>query len=98
MARRRKTYTKEFKEEAVRLVERGDRSACEIAESLGVSSSLLSRWVRSKASEGNDAFRGRGRRTQLDEENWQLRQQVKRLEQELKFLKKVSRYFAQDPQ
>jgi transposase-like protein len=78
-------------------VQAGDRSAIEVAASLNVDQSLLSKWVKSSESEGADAFRGHGKRTVLEDEVWRLKLQNKQLTQELEFLKKVSRYFAKDP-
>jgi len=97
MRKKRQAYTKEFKQEAVRLVQAGDRSAIEVAASLNVDQSLLSKGVKSSEEEGADAFRGHGKRTALEEEVWRLKLQNKQLTQELEFLKKVSRYFAKDP-
>jgi transposase len=98
MKKQRKTHTKEFKIEAVRLATTGDVTISEVSKKLGISQSQLSRWIKSLQTEGEDAFRGNGRRTLLEEENWRLKQQLKRSEQELSFLKKVSRYFAKAPE
>lgn len=93
----RRTFTKEFKQEAVRLVNDGGRSLAEIAKSLKVHENVLGRWVKAAKTEGEEAFRGSGKRTAMEEENWRLKLKVTSLEQELEFLKKVSRYFAKDP-
>lgn len=98
MGTKKKQYSTEFKQEAVRLVQAGGRGASEIARSLGVSQSLLSRWVKAQREDGDEAFRGHGKRTAMDEEVWRLKLENKRLAMELEFLKKVSRYFAKDPQ
>jgi transposase len=58
-------------------------SASEISASLGLSQTLLSKWVKSSNKDGDDAFRGNGHRKKLEEENWKLKLEVKRLEQEL---------------
>ena len=97
MRKKRTAHSKEFKQEAVRLVQAGDRSAMEVASSLKIDPSLLSKWVRASQEEGSDAFRGHGKRTALEEEVWRLKLENKQLSQELEFLKKVSRYFAKDP-
>jgi transposase len=97
MDNKRRKYTKEFKQEAVRLVAVGDRSMTEIAESLGIGASLLSKWVQFRRQDGEEAFRGNGKRTAVEDEIWRLKQKNKALEEELAFLKKVSRYFAKDP-
>jgi transposase len=88
----RRTFSKEFKSESVRML--ATRSLTEVAESLGVTQSLLSRWKAAAASEGGDAFRGNGKRTVLEEENRQLRKRVADLEEEKDILKKAAAYFA----
>jgi transposase len=97
MDKNRRKYTKEFKQEAVRLITVGGRSMTEIAESLEIGPSLLSRWVKSQREDGEEAFRGKGKRTAVEDEVWRLKQRNRVLEEELEFLKKVSRYFAKDP-
>lgn len=97
MGNKRRKYSKEFKQEAVRLVAVGDRSMTEVAERLEIGASLLSKWVQSQRQDGEEAFRGNGKRTAVEEEIWRLKQRNKALEEELEFLKKVSRYFAKGP-
>lgn len=97
MKRERRAYTKEFKQEAVNLVRSGGRTKAEIARSLDIHENVLSKWVRASKDEGDEAFRGNGVRTSVEDENRKLRRRVQNLEMELEFLKKVSRYFAKDP-
>lgn len=97
MKRTNRQFTKEFKQEAVRLATTGNRPMAEVARSLDIRSSLLSKWVIASRTEGEEAFRGQGNRTAVEEETWRLKLQVKTLEQEVEFLKKVSRYFAKGP-
>jgi transposase len=88
----RRKFSKEYKVEALRLMEqRGGRAA---AESLGIDISLLYQWKKKLESEGSEAFRGNGNRTALEEENRQLRFENKRLREEAEILKKASAYFA----
>lgn len=90
----RRQFSKEYKVEAVRLAEqRGARCA---SESLGVDISLLYQWKKLLKSEGAEAFRGNGNRTALEEENRQLRLEVRRLREEAEILKKASAYFARN--
>lgn len=92
MKKERRTFTREFKVEAVRLGEqRGTRAA---AESLGLDLSSLYQWKRQLEAEGAAAFRGNGNRTGLEEENRQLRLEVRRLREETEILKKAAAYFA----
>jgi|688.fasta_scaffold1022325_2 hypothetical protein len=65
----------------------------EVAESLEIEASLLSKWVQSQRQDGEEAFRGNGKGTAVAEEIWRLKQRNKALEEELEFLKEVSRYF-----
>lgn len=88
----RRKYTREYKVEAVRLAEQ--RGAREVAESLGIDLSSLYQWKKQLATEGAEAFRGNGNRTALEEENRQLRLEVRRLREEAEILKKASAYFA----
>jgi transposase len=90
----RKQFTKEFKGGAVRLVTEQGRTIADAAKSLGISPWTMSRWVRAAKTDGTDAFRGHGQRTQLEQENFELRQQVKQLEEERAILKKAAAYFA----
>ena len=92
--RERKQYTKEFKEGAARLVTEQGRTIADAAKSLGVSPWTMSRWVRAAKNEGAEAFRGHGQRAPLEQENFELRQQVKQLEEERAILKKAAAYFA----
>lgn len=92
----RKQYTKEFKEGAARLVTEQGRTISDAAQSLGVSPWRMSRWVKAAKNDGSAAFRGHGQRLPLEQENFELRQQVKQLEEERAILKKAAAYFARD--
>ncbi len=92
----RKQFTKEFKEGAARLVTEQGRTISDAAQSLGISPWSLSRWIKAARTEGADAFRGHGQRTPLEQENFELRQRVKQLEEERAILKKAAAYFARE--
>ena len=95
MAKIRKTYTREFKIEAVRLLERSGRSQAEIADELGMSSSSLSRWQKEYGAEGEAAFPGRGNLTPEEERIRQLERENEILRQERDILKKAVTIFSQ---
>ena len=44
--KKRPSYTKEFKLEAVRLLERGDKPAAELARELGIKRNQLYKWQK----------------------------------------------------
>jgi transposase-like protein len=56
--RKNRTYTKEFKRQALNLVQRGDKSLKSIAESLGIPSSTLLQWKINTNKQGNDIYTG----------------------------------------
>jgi len=59
---RRKSFTKEFKLEAVRLLERGQKPAAQLALELGIRRNMLHKWQEELRSKGSTAFGGRGRK------------------------------------
>jgi len=59
MTRKRKpykTYTKEFKQEAIRMMEESGRPAAEIAMELGIRRNQLYKWKEQLQSQGDQAF------------------------------------------
>jgi transposase len=90
----RRQQSKEFKAEAVRLVKEGGRSYRDVAHSLDLDIGLLRKWAKALDAQGAEAFRGHGQRTAVEQENHDLRQQIKRLREENDILKKAARYFA----
>ena len=56
-----KTYTREFKQEAVRLMETTNRPATEVAMELGIRRNQLYKWKEQLAKKGDAAFSGGGR-------------------------------------
>lgn len=88
----RKKYPKDFKQEAVRLVDQIGAPAA--AEKLGLPVGRLYAWKRSLAEEGPEAFRGQGTRPALEAELSRLRREVNDLRAERDILKKAATYFA----
>jgi transposase len=64
----RQTYTSQFKQEAVELVEREGVSVAEAARRLGVDQTLLRSWKIKFQEQGDQAFPGAGQRTAIEEE------------------------------
>ena len=83
-----KTFSKEFKLEAVRMCE--DRPVAEVARSLGVHDNSIYRWRQELSEDGPDAFRGNGNRTALEEENRRLKRAVAELTLDNQMLKDVA--------
>lgn len=86
----KKTYTSEFKQEAVRLAQQS-RNTSEAARNLGVTSSVLRRWKKELAQDGEQAFPGKGH--VKDEEINQLKRENQRLKETVEILKKALTFF-----
>ena len=97
MRKERRTYSREFKEEAVRLVAEGGRSGHEVALELGIPPSSLNRWRKQLASEGRQAFPGKGRQKASEEELRRLERENEVLRQEREILKKALAIFSKGP-
>jgi transposase len=93
---KRKTYGREFKLEAVRLVTEQGYSVSQAAESLGVSANLLRTWREKFGRQGQEAFPGKGRLAAPDEELRKLREENRRLRMERDILKKATAFFAKE--
>jgi transposase len=97
MAEKRKTYTAEFKREAVRLVTEQRYGVAETARNLGLNVNMLRRWKQEAIATPQAAFPGNGRLTPEQDELRQLRDEVKRLRMERDILKKAMRFFVNEP-
>jgi len=86
---KRKKYTKEFKTEAVNLLLTQGYSLTEASRRLGIDPGMLGRWKRQLAEKDQDAFSGNGKRSGLEEENRQLRAELRRAQMERDILKKA---------
>lgn len=95
--RQRQRFSREFKLEAVRLLELGQKPAAQLAVELGMRRNLLYKWQRDLQGKGDAAFRGQGRkpRDQLSEVE-RLKAELKRVTEDRDALKKAAAYFAKE--
>lgn len=91
---KRKRYTPEFKQDAVALVNREGYTIAEAARRLDVNENMLGRWKRELSTDGAEAFRGHGVRTNEAEELHRLREENRKLRLERDILKKATAFFA----
>ena len=88
---RRNKYSEEFKKDAVRLfITRGERTAEEVAESLGIASNMLYRWKKKYEL----SITGVVASQDNNEETENLRRRLRQLEMENALLKKAAAFFA----
>ncbi len=94
---RKKTYSREFKLEAIKLLESTDKTGQAIALELGVKRNQLYKWREELLDKGEAAFAGPGRRPiSQNNKTQQLERENKRLKQEVEILKKAAVYFARE--
>src|SRR2546423_63873 len=67
MAKTRRTFTPEFKAQAVRLLADQGKSLAEVARELDLGESLLRAWKQAPAKAGDRAFPGKGNPPARDE-------------------------------
>jgi transposase len=93
----RKTYTREFKLQAVRMMTDQGLSVAEVARRLGVTEGCLRAWRTAAEEHGEAAFPGQGNPSPAEDELPRLRAEVARLRAERDLLKKAAAYFASPP-
>jgi transposase len=93
VTRRRRQFSREFKEEAVRMVLEGERTVASVAREFGINASTLGSWVnrhrivQGQAEQPVVSGPDRARIRELERENAELREK-------LTFLKKAAAFFA----
>jgi len=95
MSRRNRSYTEEFKREAVKLVTDQGYKIAEAARSLGISEKLIGNWKRRFEGESVGGTQG-SLSANESEELKRLRAENKRLLMEREILKKAAAFFANE--
>ena len=98
MAKRRKTYTREFKLEVLHLAENTDKPISHLEQDLGLSVGTIHHWRRQVLVDGEEAFPGSGRVTGQAEMIRRLKREIEVLREERDILKKAIVVFSQDEQ
>jgi transposase len=98
MATERRKYTKEFKLEAIRVWENGERSVTEVEVDLGITKGLLWKWrdELERQPKKEEAFPGNGRLTDTEARIRQLERENALLKEDKEILKKVLTMFSKD--
>ena len=99
MRKRRAQFTREFKLEAVRLLDEGKKPASDLARELGVRRNQLYKWKEAFDKNGQEAFPGTGRRRGVETqaaENARLKRELAQAKEEVEILKKAAAFFAKE--
>ena len=95
MTRPKKSFSPEYKDEAVKMVIESSRPVARVAKELGINEGTLGNWVAVYRREhaGEEPPPTVTERARLRE----LERETRELKMELEFLKKAAAYFARDP-
>ena len=93
MGEQRKTYSKEFKEQAVELLNTSGKPGNQIEAELGIGNGVVYRWRRQMQEEGSQAFPGNG--NTRDKELAELRKENAELREEKEILRKAIAIFSE---
>jgi len=92
----RRTFSREFKFEAVKLVRDRGVTVAQASRDLDVHENVLRKWVRNWEADPRNAFPGQGQMKPEQQEIERLRREVTKLKAERDILKKAAAYFAKD--
>ena len=93
----RRSFTAEFKREAVRLAEHPGRSLSAVAKELGVERSVLKRWIDNFSAGKYEKDAKLPLKSAQQQENEQLRRERAKVKMERDILKKALGFFAKEP-
>jgi transposase len=89
MKKIQRTYTVEFKREAVRLAQISGKPIAQVARELGISDTSIHQWRKELAAHGGEAFPGSGHQTAQEEELRRLKRELEVTRQERDILKRA---------
>lgn len=96
MEKKRKTFDRQYKIDAVSLVVNGGRTVVEVSRELGISANSLYRWKREFTKDSREAFPGKGRLGPQEEELRRLRRELAQAKEDREILKKALEFFSKD--
>jgi len=94
----KRTYTREFKLQALELAKSSQKSLNEIERNLGITPGLLHKWKTRLKGNGEQGFPSKGRRPEDEELIRRLKREVEVLRQERDILKKALAIFSVNPE
>lgn len=92
----KRSFTREFKLEAVKLVTERGIAKSQAARDLGIHLNVLRKWVADYQRDAQQAFPGQGKQRAEDAELTRLRRELSDVKAERDILKKAIAYFAKE--
>jgi transposase len=89
-------HSKDFKVEALQLLQQPGATVAATARNLGVAQSQLYKWRKQLAEDGGDAFVGKGHMAASDEKIRALEREIRQLRMERDILKKATAFFVRE--
>jgi transposase len=94
MNKKRRTYSREFKLEALRLWQTTDKSGAEIERELGIGHGCFARWKQKYLGDDESSFRCHGRLPPDEDELRRVKRELEITRQERDILKKAVAIFS----
>jgi transposase len=95
--KKHRTYDRQFKEEAIRLVTEGGRTVSDVAHSLGIHENLLHTWKRKHKENPSGSFSEKRYLKPSDGELRRLQKENTNLKEDREILKKALAIFSKHP-
>ena len=92
----RRTFSREFKLEAIKLVRERGVAVAQASRDLDVHENVLRKWIKDYLADPQQSFPGQGKMKPEQLEIERLRREVRRLQAERDILKKAAAYFAKE--
>ena len=95
MVKKRRRFSREYKQEVAEMVLGGGHEIHVLARDLELRADMIQRWVRKHREDPEQSFSGQGRPKERDQELLRLRRENRVLREERKILKKVVTIFSE---
>ena len=95
MSSKRRRFSREYKQDVVRMVTEGGHSVVDVSADLELRPDMVRRWVRQFSEDPEQSFPGVGRQKSRDEEVSKLRRELRRVREERDILKKAVAIFSE---
>jgi len=96
MSEKRKSYDREFKLSAIKMITETGMSVSQVSRDLGINETSLHKWKKDYLTDRQNSFPGKGRMKPEEEELRRVKKELLRVTMERDILKKTIGYFAKE--